>query len=607
MSAHTPSQRRPTGSTDSQHASRHAAFDPEPHREILVALIREIEALPDEGRVLAPAALEPILRRHPRDGRGFYSRAQIIAGFRAFREEAGFTADETTFARRVQLRPVRTQSGVTPLTVLTRPHPCPGTCVFCPNDVRMPKSYLADEPGAQRAAHNEFDPYLQTWNRLAAYHAIGHPVDKVELIVLGGTWSSYPPSYQIWFVKRCFDAQNDFGSGVDRRDGICSPVGDASAIRDDTGVGYNDTVSGYLRDRLDGRLLGNGECATWAELEAAQQENETAACRNVGLVVETRPDLLSAQEVVRIRRLGCTKVQLGYQSLSDPILSANRRGHDVAATRRAMRLLRGAGFKIHAHWMPNLLGASPESDLEDFGRIFDSPDFRPDELKIYPCSLIETAELMRYYERGEWRPYTHAELLDVVAGVLGRVPRYCRVSRVIRDISSNDIVAGNKLTNFRQIAEAELERRGSACRDIRAREVRHEGVDTAALELRATPYETSTGREVFLEFVSAGDRIVAFLRLALPTERVTIGEIDGSALVREVHVYGASLELGARDGDRAQHRGLGQALVEEATRRARDAGYTDLAVISAVGTRGYYRRLGFVDGPLYQHRALDAG
>jgi len=214
---------------------------------------------------------------------------------------------------------------------------------------------------------------------------------------------------------------------------------------------------------------------------------------------------------------------------------------------------------------------------------------------------------MRYYERGEWRPYTHAELLDVVAGVLGRVPRYCRVSRVIRDISSNDIVAGNKLTNFRQIAEAELERRGSACRDIRAREVRHEGVDTAALELRATPYETSTGREVFLEFVSAGDRIVAFLRLALPTERVTIGEIDGSALVREVHVYGASLELGARDGDRAQHRGLGQALVEEATRRARDAGYTDLAVISAVGTRGYYRRLGFVDGPLYQHRALDAG
>jgi elongator complex protein 3 len=309
--------------------------------------------------------------------------------------------------------------------------------------------------------------------------------------------------------------------------------------------------------------------------------------------------------VLRLRRLGCTKVQLGVQSLDDAVLARNRRGHDVSATRRAFRLLRATGFKIHAHWMPNLLGATSDTDRSDFARLFDDADFRPDELKIYPCSLIESAELMRDYERGDWRPYSHDELLALLVDVLARVPRSCRVTRMIRDISSHDIVAGNKFTNFREIVERALLARGGRSQDIRAREIRDQVFDPGELSLRATEYEASGGREHFLELLTSDDRLVGFARLRLPREPSFLAEIQSSALLREVHVYGASLQLGRRSSDDAQHRGLGKRLVEEAARRASAAGFADLAVISAVGTREYYRRLGFDDGPLYQHRSLE--
>ena len=582
----------------------HRAFDPEAHRADLLAIAHEIIELPDDGDTIAPSLLEGILRRHPRDGRGFFSRAQIIAGLRYLCAEGLVDFDEERLVRRMQMRPVRTQSGVTPLTILTRPHPCPGRCVFCPNDVRMPKSYLADEPGAQRAAKNHFDPYLQTWNRLAAYKAIGHPTDKVEVIILGGTWSFHPESYQIYFVKRCFDALNDFGQGLDRRDQMAGPIRDFMSLENPDKKRYNETVASYLREQVGPSLLGEEEESSWAELERAQAENEEARCRSVGLVIETRPDHISVDEVIRIRRLGCTKVQIGFQSLSDDILQKNQRGHGVAETREAVTLLRAAGFKLHAHWMPNLLGATPESDELDFGRIFDDPALRPDELKIYPCSLIETAELMDYYKSGDWRPYEHEELLSVVVSALSKVPRYCRVTRVIRDISSDDIVAGNKLTNFRQIAENELKARGGKCEDIRSREVRRDSIPYEELTMLTTEYETALGREYFIEFVSSDDRIAGFARLCLPSREADLEELEAAALLREVHVYGAATEIGMRPEQRAQHRGLGSRLVQAAADRARDAGYGKLAVISAVGTRGWYRKLGFEEGLLYQHQLL---
>lgn len=584
-------------------------FDPEPHRAALEEIVRAVAERIAAGD-LDGEALDGILRRFPRDGRGFFSRSQIIAGYRRFFADGALPIAPERFLAGVQRRPVRTRSGVTPLTVLTKPFPCPGRCVFCPNDVRMPKSYLSDEPGAQRAAANRFDPYLQTWNRLAAYRAIGHPTDKIEIIVLGGTWSFYPEPYQLWFVTRCFEALNDFGAGRDARDRVEATAPDFAALparvdgREPAAAPYNRIVQGFLRARTGGALLHPGESAAWDRLEAAQAANVAAGCRSVGFVVETRPDHVSEAELLRIRRLGATKVQIGIQSLDDEVLSRSGRGHDAAAARRACGLLRRAGFKIHAHWMPNLLGATPEGDVRDFERLFSDPAIRPDELKIYPCSLIDSAELMQHWERGAWRPYAHDELLDVLASVLERVPRYCRVTRVVRDISSDDIVTGNKRTNFRQLAEQEVARRGGRCRDVRAREIRGDGFDPDRLALRTTAYEAEVAEERFLELTTPEDRLVGFLRLSLPRAASFVPELGRSAVIREVHVYGAALGIGERDALRPQHRGLGGRLVEEAARQARAAGHARLAVISAVGTRDWYRRLGFADTGLYPSRDL---
>lgn len=584
----------------------------ETQRAQLLPLLHEIVAAEN----LSPKRLNRLQRRYPRPEGGLYSRSDLIQAWRELAGTGGLPRGEERedVLPRLRRKPQRSASGVTPVSILTRPHPCPGECIFCPADVRMPKSYLVDEPGAQRAEQNAFDPYLQTWTRLQTYWHTGHPTDKIEFIILGGTWSFYPEHYQIWFIKRAFDALHDYGRGVDRRGEVLEALAAESALhpeapRVDAQVdgrvmqrNYNQVVGEVWRGELQRSPLS--EYATWEELEAAHEENETAPCRCVGLVIETRPDHISEEEVLRVRRLGCTKVQIGIQSLNDNVLAANRRGHDVAATRRALRLLRRAGFKIHAHWMPNLYGSSVAQDLRDYERLFDDVDFRPDELKIYPCSLIESAELMQYHEDGRWRPYSHDELLEVLTACLRRTPEYCRLTRVIRDIPSTDIVVGNQLTNFRQIAEAELAGAGERSRDIRSREIRHREVRAEELRLDEQRYRTSSSEEVFLQFITPERDIAAFLRLSLPTDPPLTGELQDAAILREVHVYGQSLRLGEAAEGVAQHAGLGTRLLEEAAELARQAGYARLAVISATGTRDYYRRRGYVDGELYQWREL---
>jgi elongator complex protein 3 len=308
--------------------------------------------------------------------------------------------------------------------------------------------------------------------------------------------------------------------------------------------------------------------------------------------------------VRRLRRLGATKVQLGIQTLSDEVLAKNKRGQDSDATRQAVGLLRRAGFKIHAHWMPNLFGATPEGDRQDFQRLFGEAAYRPDELKIYPCSLIETSELMQVYEAGQWQPYGHEALVNLLVDCLANTPEYCRLTRVVRDIPSTDIVEGNKVTNLREVAEKELQNRGQRCRDIRSREIRAASFDVSVLERRALEFETEVSHEMFLQMVTPDDQLVGFLRLCLPLAASFIEELGNSALIREVHVYGVSAELGERDANKAQHLGLGQLLLEWAAQLAKQAGFSDMAVISAIGTRGYYRKVGFHDGVLYQHQSL---
>lgn len=582
------------------------AFDARRHEPALVAIIDAVRA---HRGPLDDRSLSKILCAYPKEGRGAFSKSEIIRGFRALAPDKGWD-DESAIVDRLRMKPVRTSSGVAPVTVLTRPFPCPGRCVFCPSDVRMPKSYLAREPGAQRAEQHAFDPYAQTLGRLFALHHNGHAVDKVELIVLGGTWSSYPEDYQRWFVTRCFDALNDFGalrSASDRGEAIdlptpaAAPASTGAVVPGDPTNSYNQVVS------RDGRgKTRDEESRTWADVAAAHRCNERAAARCVGLVLETRPDCVDLDETRRLRRLGATKVQLGLQSLDDDVLAANRRGHDVETSRRAMTLLRAAGFKIHAHWMPNLLGSDPDRDRVDFARLFDDPAVRPDELKIYPCSLVETADLVTFHQRGEWRPYRDEELRELLADCLLQVPPYCRVTRVIRDIPGDEILVGNRTTNLRQVVAEDLAKRGEASRDIRAREIGRTPFTSAAAELVSLSYGTGVGEERFLQWVVDGDRLAGFCRLSLPSAESPIEELGRAAVLREVHVYGGlvGFDAGEDAGAQAQHRGLGRRLVETAATMARDANFTSLAVISAVGTRDYYRRLGFVDGDAYQHRDL---
>ncbi len=517
----------------------------------LLRLIEAAAAL----RGARPKDLARLLRKYPR-ARGQFSKDQLVTAYHHFCETGQLRFDPEVL-RRLQMKPTRTLSGVATVTVLTKPFPCPGECIFCPTDVRMPKSYLHDEPGASRAESHGFDPYYTTLSRLRALNNIGHATDKIELLILGGTWSYYPPDYQAWFIKRCLDALN----------GVEAP-----------------------------------------SLEAAQSINETAEHRNVGLVIETRPDYIDADEARRLRGYGVTRVQLGAQSCDDRILKLNKRGHTVEQTRQAVTLLRAAGFKVQLHWMPNLLGATPASDLVDYRRLWSDPGLRPDELKIYPNALVREAELVRWWERGEFRPYTDDELIHLISECKVMTPKYVRLNRIIRDIPKEHIVAGSTASNLREVIHRKLAAEGRACLCIRCREVRGE---TARVidEVHAIEYDTRGGREVFLSRDTIDDRLAGFLRLSLPTpeasEATHMGELRGAAIIREVHVYGPVVEIGTpgRSGQ-AQHIGLGAHLIHAAEHRAREAGYDRIAVIAAIGTREYYRKQGFEKGELYMMKSV---
>ena len=505
--------------------------------------------------------LRKALRQHPLpDGAGFLAKHTLVAAYRELVESGEWDEDPQILAA-IRMKPIRTLSGVTTITVLTKPSPCPGVCIFCPTESNMPQSYLSDEPGARRGVENEFDPYRQVASRLKALHEVGHPTDKVELLVLGGSWTAYPPSYREWFIRRCFEALNTE-----------NPLDNQGEIR----------------------------------LEDVQTRNETSQHRNVGLVVETRPDLISRQELIFNRRLGVTKFQIGIQSLDDDILERNKRGHTSEKARQAVDLLRAAGFKVVAHWMPNLLGATLESDRADFAKLWIEGSIQPDELKVYPCQLLQNTELYHYWQRGEYQPYSEEQLIDLLADIKPTVPRYCRINRVIRDIPSTNVVAGNRNTSLRQDVARELERRGKRCNCIRCREIRGSTLQKANLELHDLVYQTGVSEEHFLAYDTEDNRLAGFLRLSLPYENnvLEIPDLEDAAIIREVHVYGQSLEVGTEQAGAAQHAGLGKNLIQRAEEIARGQGYNCLAVIAAVGTRQYYAMRGFEMGKLYMVKPL---
>ena len=539
---------------------------------------------------------------------------------------------EERFIRSVRMKPRRTASGVATITVITRPHTCSSNCIYCPCDLRMPKSYLANEPACQRAELTFFDPYVQVAARLQALHQMGHSTDKVELIVLGGTWSDYPESYQYWFIKELFRALNEWPSSPhhikerlnwytsfglqNSEEALSSFVAEQqAAVFDDTAT-YNQAFHKLYDTSQPHQSAWSQMQSTYDQLVEQQHSNETAAARVVGLVIETRPDTITPDNLHMFRQLGCTKIQIGIQSTRQEILDANKRQMSAAQIKRAFSLIRLYGFKIHSHLMVNLLGATPEADRQDFKTFITDPGFLPDEIKLYPCALVAGTQLVQKYREGVWQPYAKDELVDVLVQDVLNTPPYVRISRMIRDISATDILVGNKHTNLRQMVEQELAAEDVARRvqEIRFREINQQQVRAAELTLQDFTYTTAVSDEHFLQWITANNKIAGFCRLSLPHwDKLIAGACDitanellvqpGQAMIRELHVYGQALSLGS-EGMSAQHQGLGQKLLAKASSIAADAGYTSLNVISSIGTRAYYRAQGFTDAGLYQQKAL---
>jgi elongator complex protein 3 len=504
-------------------------------------------------------------------------RSEIISNYRTICKERNLKEDNL-FIEKLKIKPTRTLSGVVPITVLTKPFPCPGKCIFCPDDIMMPKSYLTLEPGAQRALMNKFDPYLQVKNRIQALQNIGHKTEKIELLVLGGTWSVYTRVYQEWFIKRCLDAMNEFQFKEYK---------------------YTKNVKNFDNKIIDNEPL----IKEWdiEELKKAQIINETAKYRCIGITLETRPDRISEKEVIHLRELGATKIQLGIQTTNDEILKENKRGEGSEEQKNSINLLRKAGFKIQIHWMPNLYKSTPEMDKKDIEIIYNNKSYMPDEIKIYPCSVIESAELYTYWKEKKFKPYSEEDLMDVLIHAKIVVPMYSRINRLIRDIPSTYIEAGNKKTNFRQIVQLEMAKKGLYCKCIRCREIKNEEIKDITFDLYE--YETEVSFEKFLSFNSE-KKILGFLRLSLPKDKNHfIEELNNSAIIREVHIYGPALAI-KEISLSAQHLGLGTKLIKKAEEISKKNNFEKISVISGIGTREYYRKRGYTLNKLYQSKNI---
>jgi elongator complex protein 3 len=473
-------------------------------------------------------------------------------------------------------RKIRTQSGVAVVAVLTKSYPCPGKCLYCPTEKDMPKSYLSNEPAVMRAISAQFNPYRQVRGRLRSLELNGHQTDKIELIVMGGTFSALPGRYRKWFIYQCFKACNEYSKKFE-------------------------VQSAKFKD-LD--LL----------LSKEQRKNEKAKHRVIGLTLETRPDFIDEGEIINFRNLGCTRVELGVQSLYNDVLDKNKRGHKIEATIEATKLLKDAGFKINYHMMPGLPGSNPKKDFLMFQKLFSDPNFQPDMLKIYPTLVIKNSPLYKLWQKGEYRPLTDNQFKKIILKIKEEaIPPYVRISRLVRDVPATSIVAGPKISNLRQLIVPQ-----SQCPCIRCREVRADYKINEKILLDRIDYNASGGKEIFLQFINSPSpfkgegrgevkKLFALLRLRIPSDKNHfIPALRNSAIIREVHTYGKlksinvsgkkSLPASLREVLPAgpQHFGLGKRLMAEAEKIAKkEFGLNHIAVISGIGARNYYRKLGY--------------
>lgn len=470
-------------------------------------------------------------------------------------------------------KPVRTISGVAVVAAMTSPAPCPhGTCVPCPggpgSSFASPQSYMGQEPSTMRAIQCEYDPYKITTTRLEQLKQIGHDIGKAELIIMGGTYSARSLDYQEWYVKRCLEAMNDFFD-TEWREHV----------------------------HIIGKEL------PYITLEDVQKANETAKVRNVGTTFETRPDWTKEGHVDILLKLGATKVEIGVQSTYDFVLSRINRGHTVADAIEANRVLRDSALKVGFHMMPHLPGMDIEGDVCNFKRLFKDSRFRPDYLKIYPTLVTEGTELHRMWKNGEYEALTDENAVGLLARIKSFLPKWVRLQRIQRDIPAYQILAGTRKSNIRQLAKSMLEEHGGSCRCIRCREVGHNilnGVmpDPGKIKLTVDKYDCCGGVEHFIAFEDVqSDILIGFLRLRFPYDPHRL-ELQNSALVRELHVYGSMVPVGETAKKYEwQHRGYGAELLACAEDLAKDADFEKISIISGIGVREYYRKQGYeLDG-----------
>lgn len=467
------------------------------------------------------------------------------------------------FAGHIRIKKVRSVSGVNVIGVMSSPRGCPhGRCVFCPMEKGFPMSYTSGEPAAMRGMQFGYDPYMQISGRLDQLRAIGHDPSKVELVIQGGTFLAAPYEYQEQFVKRCLDAVNGFES------------------------------------------FG---------LEDAKVRAETSRVRNVGLTIETKPDWCMEAHVDQMLKFGCTRVEIGVQVLDDEVYTLTNRGHSLRDVVDAFRIAKDAGLKIVAHMMPGLPGSDLQTDLTSFTTLFSDPQFRPDMIKIYPCLVMEGTELFEWWKRGDYKPLETSDAVELISQVKEFVPPWVRIMRVNREFPVHMIKAGVKSGNLRELALKRLREKGKRCHCIRCREIGHRTlkehvtVDVNTVQTVYGDYEASGGKEFFISKEDSNrDTLIGYVRLRLPSRNALRGEVDGStALVRELHVYGPEVPVGQHHAGSWQHLGFGRELMSEAEETARKQGAQKMLVLSALGTKEYYRRLGYDSFGPFMRKAIN--
>ena len=425
---------------------------------------------------------------------------------------------------------------------MAKPFPCPGNCVYCPSSAYAPKSYTAESPAVLRGRKCNFDARKQVEYRLNTLAEMGHALDKIELIIMGGTFLAYPLDYQYQFIKDCYDGLNGVSS---------------------------------------------------ADMKEAQKLNETAEHRCVGLCIETRPDFCQDEEIKRMLEFGTTRVELGVQTLDDEIHRLTKRGHGVAEVISATKLLRDYGFKVYYHWMPGLPGSTPEHDMELSRKLFDDEYYRPDGLKLYPTLVVTGSELENWYHDNRYQPYEDEQMIDLLANIKSLLPKYVRVPRLMRDIPSKFIIAGCSDLALRETVKRRMRELNLRCQCARCREYGHrlrDGWLVGEPRLTRLDYDASQGKEIFLSYEDENETLFGLLRLRVSPELHN----DNEALVRELHIFGAEVPLGEKKEQAAQHQGLGKELLLEAERiTAEEFHVRKLAILSGVGVRDYYRLLGY--------------